>query len=496
MFENKKVFIRDLIITIGSIAVCSFAAMFFRVVWGGTDLVCTAYILAVVIVARLTNGYLWGILTSFLGVVAANYFFTYPYFYFNFVLPGYKPTFMVMFIISLTVSMLMANSKVATLSSKERERKSESLNKLNREFSSCTDARQVIYTTLEFLKKNIDFQIYIYLDEGDKNKPYVVSSLPDESENEPDRAVVYYTYVNGKVLIRDDRAYVPIMADPDIYGVIVINKYDVNFTTRGILLLELIANQTALAIKLTKAWEAQKTALMEAERERTRNTLLRSISHDLRTPLTSIWGAGNAIIEAGSNMSNEEKYKLVKDINEEARWLNQMVENLLAVTKIDAKTEMVKKSPEVIEEIIEEAVSRLKTRFPSGDIHVKIPTEVLVAPMDQTLIKQVIINIVENSFKHAGYDSKVSIELSKKDDMAVISIEDNGLGIADDMIAQLFDMNMSDNITGDEKRGYGLGLPLCKSIVKAHGGILAGENMEGGGLRLYFTIPLEEVCYE
>ena len=144
---------------------------------------------------------------------------------------------------------------------------------------------------------------------------------------------------------------------------------------------------------LTKAWEAQKTALMEAERERTRNTLLRSISHDLRTPLTSIWGAGNAIIEAGSNMSNEEKYKLVKDINEEARWLNQMVENLLAVTKIDAKTEMVKKSPEVIEEIIEEAVSRLKTRFPSGDIHVKIPTEVLVAPMDQTLIKQVIINI-------------------------------------------------------------------------------------------------------
>ena len=106
----------------------------------------------------------------------------------------------------------------------------------------------------------------------------------------------------------------PIMADPDIYGVIVINKYDVNFTTRGILLLELIANQTALAIKLTKAWEAQKTALMEAERERTRNTLLRSISHDLRTPLTSIWGAGNAIIEAGSNMSNEEKYKLIKEV--------------------------------------------------------------------------------------------------------------------------------------------------------------------------------------
>lgn len=491
MIKSKRIFLRDLGITIGSIAMCSLVAMLFKVFWEGTDLVSMAYILAVVLVSRMTQGYFWGILTSFLGVVAANFFFTYPYFYVNFLLPGYQVTFIIMLVISLTVSAVTAKSKVENISAKEREKRSESLNKLNREFTSCATARQVADATLAFMREQLDIEAYIYMSEGDLNKPYVINSVGEDKKLEHDRSIVYYSYVNAKMLIRNNVIYMPIMTEPDVYGVLVTKPEGDTINEARILLMEMTVNQAALAIKLTKVWEAQRISAMEAEKERTRNTMLRSISHDLRTPLTSIWGASATVLDNGKNMDEEEKYKLISDINDEARWLTQMVENLLATTKIDESNEVIKKSSEIVEEIIEEAVSRLKTRFPQGHINVKIPKEVLVAQIDQNLIKQVIINIVENAFKHGGYENHVAIELSKEGDMVKISIRDDGPGIPEEILTDLFSGKENTNVVIDSNRGYGLGLPICKSIIKAHGGNLVGKNIKERGLLVYFTLPLD-----
>ncbi len=486
--EKKRLF-RDFMLMIVSISFCSIIAMIFKFFLGARDMIGMAYIIAIVIVSQYTRGYIWGAFTAILGVVAANFFVAAPYFKINFIKNGYIVTFMIMLLIFVFISFVISFSKQRHISDKEREKRSESINKLSGDFMKCNNVEEVLETVMEFLREQLEFRVFVFMKRDDTDRMLQVGGTADE-EAEIEYDLIKEAYSLGKSTENQDMLYVPIMISNEFYGTIAAERYDGRMKETVRLFLELIARQTALSIKLINIREEQRLAVMQTEKERMRNTLLRTISHDLRTPLTSILGGSTAILENGVAMSEAEKRKLLMDINDEARWLTQMVENLLAVTKIDENTEMVSTGEEILEEIIEEAVSRLKNRFPEGKIHVQIPDEVIIAHVDQTLIKQVIINAVENAFKHAGQDSEISIKLSKEREFAKISIIDNGPGIPEEMIPVLFDEKSNKNITSDSSRGYGLGLPICKSIIKAHGGTLYGENIAGKGFLLYFTIPM------
>ncbi len=232
--------------------------------------------------------------------------------------------------------------------------------------------------------------------------------------------------------------------------------------------------------------------LMEAEKEKMRANLLRAISHDLRTPLTGIMGASSSYLENEDNLSKGEKKELIQNVQNDADWLLHMVENLLSVTRINTQTANVTKSLESVEEVVSEAVIKIRKRLPGAEIKVSVPDEVLMIMMDAILIQQVIMNLLENAVIHAKSTKPIELYVRNEGDKVSFHIIDYGIGIKDHKIATIFDGSTYDSTTrADSSKGMGIGLSICKTIVLAHGGTIEVRNHENGA-EFFFILPSEE----
>lgn len=252
----------------------------------------------------------------------------------------------------------------------------------------------------------------------------------------------------------------------------------------------MIASQTAMALERQRLSDAQRDTQVESEREKMRATLLRAISHDLRTPLQGILGSSSALRDREAVMDEALRDKLLLDIQEESQWLIRMVENLLSVTRINETTASVVKTPEAAEEIVAEAVNRIQRRFPKREIIVSVPDQLLEVPMDGTLIVQVLINLLENAIKYSYPSTPVEVDLQSKGNQAVFIVLDRGRGITEKMVSQ--PSAPPGAMRPDASRGLGIGLTICETIIRAHHGTLEAENREGGGAAFRFALPLKE----
>ncbi len=229
--------------------------------------------------------------------------------------------------------------------------------------------------------------------------------------------------------------------------------------------------------------------LAAAEKEKMRANLLRAISHDLRTPLTSIIGSANTYLEHSRLLSDKEQMTLVKNIKEDADWLLNMVENILTVTRIHTSDAKVTKSMEPIEEVVSEAVQRLQKRIPSAKVNVRVPEDFLMIPMDAILIEQVIINLIENAVMHSQSTQPTDLYVTCEENSVSFHVRDYGVGIPSYKLPDIFNGSGTDISTSpDGKRGMGIGLSICKSIIDAHNGIIMACNMDVGA-EFCFTLP-------
>lgn len=261
-----------------------------------------------------------------------------------------------------------------------------------------------------------------------------------------------------------------------------IDGYPLTFLT----LLTVSIFTSALTTKMKK-WEAVRA---DAEKERMRSNLLRSISHDIRTPLTSIIGSASAILD-NPDLPKEQQREMLENVREEGQWLIRVVENLLSITRMGGETELVK-GEEMAEEILGSAARVFRKRFPQIAITVRAPEELLMVPMDPILIGQVLNNLLENAVIHGGTTTAVRLSVTREGDWARFSVEDNGQGIPVDVLPRLFDgttLKHSETSAVDGKRNMGLGLSVCRAIVKAHGGHLNARNLRQGA-EFCFTLPL------
>ncbi len=351
--------IRDILITILLAGLATLTAFwFFRTVPENPANVALVYITALVLIARFTTGYVYGIIASLFGVISVNFLFTYPYFAFNFTLTGYPITFVFMLIISITISAMTSRIKL-----------------------------------------------------------------------------------QGKILLEREKL------------------------------------------------------LMEAEKEKMRANLLRSVSHDLRTPLTGIIGNSSTYLDNMDSLSEAEKNKIISHINDDSNWLLNMVENLLSVTRIDERSMRIATSLESVEEVIAEAILRLQKRLPDTRINVTVPEHYLLIPMDAMLIEQVIINLLENAAVHSKATLPIELTVTEDDELVHFQVTDYGIGISPERLPTIFDGAPYTPInTTDSHKGMGIGLSICKTIITAHGGTIIATNHESG-CTFSFTLPKEAHLY-
>ncbi|MBR5012168.1 MAG: PAS domain-containing sensor histidine kinase, partial [Clostridia bacterium] len=244
-----------------------------------------------------------------------------------------------------------------------------------------------------------------------------------------------------------------------------------------------------------KNWQTLK---VEGEKERMRANLLRAVSHDLRTPLTTIYGASSSVIDNYDKLNDEQKLQMVVGIKEDSEWLIRMVENLLSITRIDSGAVKLIKTPTVLEELIDSVILKFKKRYPEQQVDIDIPEELIVIPMDAILIEQVIVNILENAIHHAEGFTKISLRVFTVDGKAIFEITDNGCGIPPEKLDRIFKgYNDKDTDTTDTRpRNAGIGLSVCATIIKAHSGNISAENAKEGGATFRFSLMTEEVLNE
>ncbi|WP_286082474.1 sensor histidine kinase [Parablautia intestinalis] len=345
--------IKDTLLTVLILMVATAISFwFFHTVPENPANIALVYITALVLTARFTSGYIYGIAASLVSVTGINYLFTYPYFQVNFTLTGYPVTFVFTLIISLVVSTMTSRIKEQADALIEREK-----------------------------------------------------------------------------------------------------------------------------------------LLMDAEKEKMRANLLRSISHDLRTPLTGIIGNSSTYIDNFTSLNEKEKLSLVSHIREDSNWLLNMVENLLSVTRIDQHSMKIATSMEPVEEVISEAVLRFHKRYPDARVQVRVPEDFLMIPMDAMLIEQVIINLVENATIHSGSSLPVELTVTCTEEQVDFCVRDYGRGISPERLDTLFDgSSYEPENSYDGHKGMGIGLSICKTIITAHNGTITADNHKKG-CQFTFSLP-------
>ncbi len=266
--------------------------------------------------------------------------------------------------------------------------------------------------------------------------------------------------------------------------------FDFNFTIPENLVSAVIMIAVSLlTCTLTTKLKMQEAIKAESERERMRANLLRAVSHDLRTPLTTIYGSSSTILENYDYLSNEQKQKMLTGIKEDSEWLTRMVENLLSVTKLDDKNVKLIKTPTVLDELLDSALVKFRSKNEGVRINLTIPDEFVIIAMDAMLIQQVLYNILGNCVSHAKGMTEINFTVTLENNIAVFEISDNGCGIADERLGGIFSGYYAGSLApSDTKINSGIGLSVCASIIKAHGGTIMAENNKNGGATFRFTL--------
>lgn len=460
-------------------------------------------ILGIIIVTIKTKGYTLGFIWSIISIFLFNYLFTKPRFSLHFSDKNYLFTFPTMLIVTFIIGTLTTRIQKEAKNSIERENTTQILYRVSKKLLSATGTSDVISIGIKYMSRLLGRTVICYLSKDNKLLPPFIynsdkSGKKDFILSKDEEAIAYWCFLNDKEagigtnnFYASKSYYMPLKSQGKILGVIGVFS-NTALKPEEKYIFQTISSQISIALDREILSETQKNIKLEIESERLRSNLLRSISHDLRSPLAGIKGAVSTIIENGSSISDAKKDELIQGIYEDTEWLIRLVENLLSMTKFDEGKMEIKKNMEVVEEVIYEVVQRTSKRFKSHKIKVTVPDNVIVAPMDGSLIEQVLINLIDNSLKFTPKGSEIEIKTYEKDEKVFFEVIDNGTGIKEEILPHIFDRFFTDGgKISDSRRGVGLGLAICKSIVEAHGGKICAYNKKGGGAVFCFYIPKE-----
>ncbi|MGN0465912.1 MAG: DUF4118 domain-containing protein [Lachnospiraceae bacterium] len=463
------------------------------------------YIFGVLVTCVITTNRLWGFVASFVSVMIFNFFFTIPRFTFHFKDTDYIVTFTIMFMVALLTGSLVNKLKENAKQSARSAFRTKILFETNRLLQKEKDEQSIINAAAQQLTKLLKRDLVIYLSEEHSLSNPSVYYVNEENQydliSESEKAVATWVFRNNKyagattdTLSTAKCFYLAIRVNHHVHGVIGISIGELPLDPFENSVLMSIIGECALALENIKNAREKEEAAILAKNEQLRANLLRAISHDLRTPLTSISGNASNLLSNYQKMDDIIRLQTFTDIYDDSMWLINLVENLLAITRIEEGQIRLNQSIELMDEVITEALRHVNRKSKEHIIRVSSSEDLLLVQMDAKLIVQVMINLIDNAIKYTPAGSLIEIHTEKKGKWVEVSISDNGPGIPDEQKLRIFDMFYSGaNKVADSRRSLGLGLSLCKSIITAHGGIISVSDNQPKGAIFIFTLHIGEV---
>ena len=457
------------------------------------------YILSVVLTARCTDGYLWGILSTFLSTCAFNAFFTAPYFTLSVDDPTYFITFAIMAATSIITSALTSKAKKMTAEAVRNEQEASALYHLTSHLTDAESMEDIARIAVQTISGTMACHAacLCFDEQGQPERTFIQQKSETEQVrrivSDPDGIRHRIDHLRTDYDAGAEFHDWPIYGSESILGILRIPKNRAEaMTEQQQNLLHSMIESTALAMDRLRVMKERIRTREEATQEHYRGNLLRAISHDLRTPLAGIMGTSEMIMDMTDRA--DARFSLAEGIYKDADWLHSLVENILSLTRLQDGRLTLNKQPEAVEEVIGAAVLAIGKRAPEREIAVQIPDDLLMVPMDARLIGQVLVNLLDNAVKHTQPEEEISVTVSQDRDFAVFAVADRGTGIPEGDLPHVFQMFYTTQGKGpDAKRGIGLGLAICESIVTAHGGSIHAQNRtDGKGAEFVFTLPLKE----
>ena len=505
--KNEIVFsVFDVLKSIAILLAVSGIGILFRRLGFAEANIITVYVLGVLLTSVVTKHRIYSLISSIVSVLVFNFLFTEPQFTLQAYGQGYPVTFLIMFLAALLTSSLAIKLKNHAKQAAQAAYRTKVLFDTNQLLQQAKDRDEIVSATANQLIKLLGKDIVFYLTEGHQlSEPYIFTVSEEKAEeditNETEKSVAEWVQKNNKhagatteTLSHAKCLYLAVRVNSRVYGVVGIYIGDDPLDSFGKSILLSILGECALSLENEKNAREKEEAAILAKNEQLRANLLRAISHDLRTPLTSISGNASNLLSNSNSFDEATKIQLYTDIYDDAMWLINLVENLLSVTRIEEGRLNLHITEDLVDDVISEALHHVNRKSVEHHITVQHQEDYLFAKMDAKLMVQVIINLVDNAIKYTPKSSNISIHTWKQGDKAVISVADDGDGIPDPMKERVFDMFYSGaNKIADSRRSLGLGLSLCKSIVNAHGGRIEVSDNTPHGTVVTVTLPAGEV---
>jgi two-component system sensor histidine kinase KdpD len=454
------------------------------------------YLLGITAVAMRT-GRGPALLAAVLSVAAFDFFFVPPYLTFAVSDFHYVLTFGVMLIVGLVISSLTVRTRSQAAAAQHREQQTAALYAMSRELAGTRGVDPMLNVAVRHIREVFGHPVAVLLpDAGGGLAPWPGGQFEvDANDLGVGRWVFEHRQPAGlgtATLPGASALYLPLVASTGAMGVLGVRPADRHAFDEPERLhrLETFASQTALALERSRLAEAAQDAQVRVETERLRNSLLSSVSHDLRTPLAAITGAVSTILETGGRLDAATQRELLESVHEESERLNRLVQNLLEMTRLQSGAVTLKRELHPPEEVIGAALSRMTSRLAGRRVTTRVPPDLPLVPMDDVLVEQVLLNLLDNAVKYTPAGSPVEIIATGGDRNVTIEIADRGPGLPPGEEDKVFEkFHRAEPTTA---RGAGLGLAICRGIVQAHGGRIWAQNLPGGGVAFLFTLPLGE----
>ena len=498
--------VRDLLITVGILACITVIGFLFLQLDFARYNIIMFYMLGVLFTALFTSGYTCGILGSIASVALYNFFLTEPRLTFHAYDPGYQVTFALMLTCAIITCTLTTRLKDHAKMSAQAAFRTKVLFDTNQLLQKANSEEEILSLTASQLMKLLNRSLIVYPEQNgglgseqcfsvNEKSAQNIFSAPEE------RDAANWTFANKKRSGASTDSYsdakglyLALRTGGGVFGVVGIDLSEKTLDAFENSVLLSILGEGALAIENRRNALEKERATMQAQNEQLRANLLRTISHDLRTPLTSISGNASNLLFNGETLDVETRNKICTDIFDDAQWLINLVENLLSITRIENGRMNLQISPQLMDEMIEEALHHINRKSCEHTITTQYGDEILLVNVDARLIMQVIVNLVDNAIKYTPVGSVIRISAYGKDNQVVVEVADNGPGIPNCAKAQVFEMFYTgQNRIADSHRSLGLGLPLCRTILSTHGGTLTLRDNVPHGCVFAFTLPQSEV---